>query len=725
MTKDEMIKYLNKNTVIKNGKKVIDSALLDELLSNDKIDIDLLCSVLEDNAISIVNNDAIKKDIESFDARNYTDMEDSVRLYLKEIAQIPILTPEEELYYTRRKDYDESAKDMLVQSNLRLVVSVVKRYLGRGVPFLDLIQEGNLGLMKAVEKFDPTKGFRFSTYATWWIRQAAQRNIADAGKLIRVPVHMHEKAVKVQRLNNEFKEKEGRDMTSMEMSLAWFSTKEGLDRLVSKYKIADKDILKILKYIAQDEKRLIYIRDYFSESKLKQLEEFYKDNESRIVSCFLNKEFQDNADRALVLRDAKKALNYDAIDYESSVIMEDRIIKTLEYFHNKNSDFYDLCKYLNNNSIEDLLKSRVVYSKVAALYNPSKENELDKMIATKKVSKQLVVETIINSINEDVRLDSISLSAALNNGPVSLSTPVGDGEDSALEDFIPDDSDDFIFSIEDQQMVDTILKIIEEKIVRKGSFSTGIDLAMLSDEERGIILEFGKLNKKLSDHKFDDINTRATITSRMNELNAELNTINAYFEINNEAKKIETRYKKKFKSVCRSYGVSPSIVDDFFEHFDKKFKLDLPQVKDLRFQFFPMYDMKEIAKQYVNNLIVYAQQTNILNKVQLLDFIKYYNVDSKSGVKYLETADLSVSKNIERYLGNGDSPYSRLRHKDIVQKRMLDPDKYKLETIGKEYGITRERVRQIVEKTEIYLSRILKRDEYGFKKIDRSSKKKR
>ena len=125
-------------------------------------------------------------------------IDDPVKVYLKEIGRVPLLTPEEEIELAIRIiDGDEAAKKRLSEANLRLVVSIAKRYVGRGMQFLDLIQEGNLGLIKAVEKFDYTKGFKFSTYATWWIRQAITRAIADQARTIRIPVHMVETINKV------------------------------------------------------------------------------------------------------------------------------------------------------------------------------------------------------------------------------------------------------------------------------------------------------------------------------------------------------------------------------------------------------------------------------------------------------------------------------------------------------------------------------------------------
>ena len=156
-------------------------------------------------------------EVETFEVPDGVSVDDPVRLYLKEIGKIPLLTAEQEMEYSKKMmEGDESARKKLSEANLRLVVSIAKKYVGRGMLFLDLIQEGNLGLIKAVEKFDYRKGYKFSTYATWWIRQAITRAIADQAKTIRVPVHMVETINKLKRtqrqltleLNREPKEEE-------------------------------------------------------------------------------------------------------------------------------------------------------------------------------------------------------------------------------------------------------------------------------------------------------------------------------------------------------------------------------------------------------------------------------------------------------------------------------------------------------------------------------------
>ena len=156
--------------------------------------------------------------LESFD-EGETRLDDPIRLYLREIGKIPLLTNEQELELAKRmSEGDEDARRQMSEANLRLVVSIAKRYVGRGMQLLDLIQEGNLGLMKAVEKFDYTKGYKFSTYATWWIRQAITRAIADQARTIRIPVHMVETINRVLRTSHSMVQKLGREPTTEEVA---------------------------------------------------------------------------------------------------------------------------------------------------------------------------------------------------------------------------------------------------------------------------------------------------------------------------------------------------------------------------------------------------------------------------------------------------------------------------------------------------------------------------
>ena len=171
--------------------------------------------------LTAVHDDEEIEDLEALSAGQYLDdiSDDSVRLYLREIGKIPLLSSDEEMELARRIiEGDKKAKDTMAEANMRLVVSIAKRYSGRGLDFLDLIQEGNTGLLRAVEKFDPDKGFKFSTYATWWIRQAITRAIADQARTIRIPVHMIETINKLVRTQRRLTQELNREPTMEELS---------------------------------------------------------------------------------------------------------------------------------------------------------------------------------------------------------------------------------------------------------------------------------------------------------------------------------------------------------------------------------------------------------------------------------------------------------------------------------------------------------------------------
>ncbi len=230
----------DKKTVIKDllelGKskgQLSTKEILDALgeLDFDPEQIEKFYDTLESQGVEIVENfDDITIDDEELAKAEGIELEpgmgadgvaidDPVKVYLKEIGRVPLLTPDEEVdLAVRISNGDEAAKKRLSEANLRLVVSIAKRYLGRGMQFLDLIQEGNLGLIKAVEKFDYTKGFKFSTYATWWIRQAITRAIADQARTIRIPVHMVETINKVKKVSSQLLHANGREPSAEEVA---------------------------------------------------------------------------------------------------------------------------------------------------------------------------------------------------------------------------------------------------------------------------------------------------------------------------------------------------------------------------------------------------------------------------------------------------------------------------------------------------------------------------
>ncbi len=194
----------------------IDIAGEDAVPTLDDIDVPELAELEEIEEVT--EEEIVETEAEIIADSNYST-DDPVRMYLKEIGKVPLLTADEEIELaTRMSEGDEEAKRRMAEANLRLVVSIAKRYVGRGMLFLDLIQEGNLGLIKAVEKFDYTKGYKFSTYATWWIRQAITRAIADQARTIRIPVHMVETINKVIRVSRQLLQELGHDPSAEEIA---------------------------------------------------------------------------------------------------------------------------------------------------------------------------------------------------------------------------------------------------------------------------------------------------------------------------------------------------------------------------------------------------------------------------------------------------------------------------------------------------------------------------
>lgn len=189
-----------------------------DFLEKNSIDV-LRLQEPDDDDIILAEEDEVEVESIDLSVPDGISTEDPVRMYLKEIGKVPLLTAEEEIELAKRMELgDQEAKRRLAEANLRLVVSIAKRYVGRGMLFLDLIQEGNLGLIKAVEKFDYRKGYKFSTYATWWIRQAITRAIADQARTIRIPVHMVETINKLIRVSRQLLQELGREPTPEEIA---------------------------------------------------------------------------------------------------------------------------------------------------------------------------------------------------------------------------------------------------------------------------------------------------------------------------------------------------------------------------------------------------------------------------------------------------------------------------------------------------------------------------
>ena len=313
---ENLINYFKEKNinVITNDADDLDS--LDDIeVDENSTDDDLL---LDDEDFFDKMDDKEFEEIEKLTSENFNSfsigevkVNDSVKMYLKEIGKVDLLSSEEEIELAKRiVEGDESAKKRLISANLRLVVSIAKHYVGRGMQFLDLIQEGNMGLIKAVEKFDHSKGFKFSTYATWWIRQAITRAIADQARTIRIPVHMVETINKITRVQRTLVQEYGREPTAEEIS-------QKLDGQLS------PDRIREIQRIALDP---VSLETPIGEEDDSHLGDFIEDKESQSPSEYTTKS---------LLKDELYAVMKDLTDREEKVLrlrygLDDNKPRTLE-----------------------------------------------------------------------------------------------------------------------------------------------------------------------------------------------------------------------------------------------------------------------------------------------------------------------------------------------------------------------------------------------------------
>ena len=313
---ENLINYFKEKNinVITNDADDLDS--LDDIeVDENSTDDDLL---LDDEDFFDKMDDKEFEEIEKLTSENFNSfsigdvkVSDSVKMYLKEIGKVDLLSSEEEIELAKRiVEGDESAKKRLISANLRLVVSIAKHYVGRGMQFLDLIQEGNMGLIKAVEKFDHSKGFKFSTYATWWIRQAITRAIADQARTIRIPVHMVETINKITRVQRTLVQEYGREPTAEEIS-------QKLDGQLS------PDRIREIQRIALDP---VSLETPIGEEDDSHLGDFIEDKDSQSPSEYTTKS---------LLKDELYAVMKDLTDREEKVLrlrygLDDNKPRTLE-----------------------------------------------------------------------------------------------------------------------------------------------------------------------------------------------------------------------------------------------------------------------------------------------------------------------------------------------------------------------------------------------------------
>ena len=294
----------------KNNKKIDLDEILNFELSDEEFEI--LISALKKSGIKILET---VDDVHSSFENDEDEVEETVKMYLKEIGKIPLLTPEEEEELaTRVLNGDDKAKEKLINANLRLVVSISKKHIKKGVRFEDIIQEGNIGLMRAVEKFDVTKGFKFSTYATWWIKQAITRSYANDSRIIRLPVHLNKTMNEIRRYENDFVVKNHREPTAKEISEALGYSVEKIREL----KNFENDVVSLESPVGTIESQDSMLIDYIASE-----ENIEDDVVNKIAFEKLFERICNILDSTLSMRDAKMIkLRYGLIDGKSKTLDE-------------------------------------------------------------------------------------------------------------------------------------------------------------------------------------------------------------------------------------------------------------------------------------------------------------------------------------------------------------------------------------------------------------------
>ena len=293
---EKLLELAKKKKNVLEEQEILD-CFSDEELTPEKLD--RIYDFLENKNVDVLRisaDDDIDPDLfleddvdeEELDAANLdltvpegVGIEDPVRMYLKEIGKVPLLSSEQEIELAKKMELgDEEAKQMLAEANLRLVVSIAKRYVGRGMQFLDLIQEGNLGLIKAVEKFDYRKGYKFSTYATWWIRQAITRAIADQARTIRIPVHMVETINRLVRTQRQLLQSLGREPSAEEVShLGDFIQDDHVEVPVdaATFTLLHEQLMEVLDTLTDREQKVLRLRFGLDDGRPRTLEEVGKE----------------------------------------------------------------------------------------------------------------------------------------------------------------------------------------------------------------------------------------------------------------------------------------------------------------------------------------------------------------------------------------------------------------------------------------------------------------
>lgn len=707
MKKSDIENFINKNVVSINGKKVIPESSLDNLLSNDDFtfeDMEILYSILDSKEIQIKDS-SYELDY-NYDVSKDTKMKDGVADYLKQFDNYHLLSSEEEIRLAKLKDEgDKNAFEALYTANLRLVVSIAKKYIGRGLSFEDLIQEGNLGLYKAVTKFDASKGFKFSTYATWWIKQSITRSLADLSRNIRIPVHAVEKLSRIKKYNAKYFEATGRNLSSKELVACLLKEKDYLNRLkvnlvnISKKNkdVSEKDILLVIDSLLANDMNVskVVAQTKTSEDVVGYIKSFIKaeigiinnllavdgtvslnkpigDDDDSVLGDFVSNNDDDEfifqiEDRSFLLsiekilydRYIKNTRLEEYNDVERLLIMDffkciTKIKKNIDLFVSEIINYIDLLQYANGNMNALSGKDKKKIQKILKSLNAKGYKEKQVFSLSSPIND---LDDFVKKINNDVKLLT-SLNSSNNY----------------------DDVNNFVL------LINKIIKEYTEFIKDKKQLGLPSSILFIADN--------------LDKNKDDMIKNLKEEFSKLPVLNNEVNKINRDKEINLKINTMKNKYRSKVKYLLSKNNYDNEKIEKIISVIESKITFSdyKSLIKDNE-----TLDLNVIRNEFINGYILYLQKYGLLNKEDLLNLVLFYNVDN---VEYLFKIKkgVDVKENFEKY----SNACEKYRTMDILYKRLFEPKKYTLELLGEEYSITRERVRQIQEKGKRFIKNKLR-----------------
>lgn len=621
MTEEEIKNYINKNTIRKSDEKILTENVYNEFVLRDDIadnDINLFFEIITKENINIEDNKSTD-DSTMIDVRNQKEIS-GFNIYLNEIGKYSLLTPEEEYNLFIRAKNDDNVKKELLHRNLRLVVSIALKNKLPGLSLEDKIQEGNIGLMKAINKFDPTKGYKFSTYATWWIKQSITRAIEDQSTTIRKPVHYQEKLRKIKKCVDEYKKRE--------------NTMPSYDD-ISKLTGFSVSYIKLILSLEQDYVSLEAPVGTDGDSKL---EDFIADDTNNYIHDIENKELKN-----IIINELKDifTMDYNLEEDEINALTEfGKVVGSIRKEYKKKQ--YDI-KQLNEESkfygkaffeLSNLKNS--INNKLCVLHSDCRNNKIDYYICIKK--------------EKEYRQEIEEINLIIKN----------------FSDYL----------IENRTIYNGDIAIIFKKLKKNE--------AIYYDEYINKITEIN--TKYLEKIKMLEKNTNVC------EINNKINNFQKIKIIKQYLQNMEEDYFSIIRTILKDAYVDISIINYALNLIRKNCRLNNEENINC---IISGVNVHSIEKKWMEQLVLILQTKNIMSLNQVTKVVRYYNMKQKKEDLLLDDVNLSYIDNYWKH----NVLLNNLREKDILEKRYgIKSEVYTLEAIASEYGLTRERVRQIVMK---------------------------